>query len=51
MVESLRLAIQMIAPIMPGIHEKVNGLMGLKPCEVLSKDDLNLGLQTDKENY
>ena len=40
MAESLRLAIQMIAPIMPGIHSKVNALMGLNPCEFW-EDDLN----------
>jgi methionyl-tRNA synthetase len=33
MVESLRLAIQMIAPVMPGVHEKVNQLFGLPACE------------------
>jgi methionyl-tRNA synthetase len=38
MIESLRLAIQMLAPVMPGIHEKVNDLMGLKPCEDWSND-------------
>jgi methionyl-tRNA synthetase len=38
MIESLRLAIQMLAPVMPGIHEKVNDLMGLKPCEDWGND-------------
>ncbi len=33
MVESLRLAIQMLAPVMPGIHEKVNKLLGLPVCK------------------
>jgi methionyl-tRNA synthetase len=33
MVESLRLAIQMLAPIMPGVHKKVNELLGLPVCE------------------
>ena len=32
MVESLRLANQMLAPVMPGIHTKINELMGLPPC-------------------
>jgi methionyl-tRNA synthetase len=32
MVESLRLANQMLAPVMPGIHSKINELMGLPPC-------------------
>ena len=38
MVESLRLAIQFLAPIMPGVHTTVNGLMGLPPCENWQKD-------------
>ena len=33
MVESLRLAIQMIAPVMPGVHQKVNELFGLPVCD------------------
>ena len=33
MVESLRLAIQMLAPVMPGVHKKVNELLGLPECE------------------
>ena len=33
MVESLRLAIQMIAPVMPDVHKKVNQLFGLPPCD------------------
>jgi methionyl-tRNA synthetase len=33
MVEALRLAIQMLAPIMPGVHKKVNELLGLPVCE------------------
>ena len=32
MVESLRLANQMLAPVMPGIHTKINELMDLPPC-------------------
>jgi methionyl-tRNA synthetase len=32
MIESLRLAIQMLAPVMPGIHKQVNELMGLPEC-------------------
>jgi methionyl-tRNA synthetase len=33
MVESLRLAIQMIAPVMPDVHKKVNQLFGLPACD------------------
>lgn len=33
MLESLRLATQMLAPIMPEVHKKVNQLMGLPICE------------------
>ena len=33
MVESLRLAIQMIAPVMPDVHKKVNQLFGLPVCD------------------
>ena len=38
MVESLRLAIQLLAPVMPDVHGTVNGLMGLLPCENWEKD-------------
>ncbi|MDA8823858.1 class I tRNA ligase family protein [Opitutales bacterium] len=38
MVESLRLAIQLLAPVMPDVHGTVNGLMGLPPCENWEKD-------------
>jgi methionyl-tRNA synthetase len=38
MVESLRLAIQLLAPVMPEVHGTVNGLMGLPPCESWEKD-------------
>ena len=33
MVESLRLSIQMLAPVMPGMHKKVNELFGLPICD------------------
>ena len=38
MVESLRLAIQMLAPIMPVVHEKVNKLLGLPACKSWESD-------------
>jgi methionyl-tRNA synthetase len=38
MVEALRLAIQMLAPIMPGVHKKVNDLLGLPVCENWERD-------------
>ena len=38
MCESLRLAIQMLAPILPEVHSKVNQLMGLPPCESWETD-------------
>lgn len=38
MCESLRLAIQMIAPILPEIHLKVNTLMGLPECKSWEAD-------------
>ena len=38
MVESLRLAIQMLAPVMPGVHEKVNKLFGLPVCKSWESD-------------
>ena len=38
MVESLRLAIQMLAPVMPGVHEKVNKLFGLPICKSWESD-------------
>ena len=38
MVESLRLANQFLAPVMPGIHTKINQLMGLPPCQSWNDD-------------
>ncbi|MAL85865.1 MAG: methionine--tRNA ligase [Opitutae bacterium] len=38
MCESLRLAIQMLAPILPEVHSRVNQLMGLPPCESWETD-------------
>ena len=47
MVESLRLAIQMLAPVMPGVHKKVNELLGLPECENW-ETDLHWDFQTGR---
>ena len=39
MIESLRLANTLLAPVMPSVHEKINDRLGLSPC-VLWKEDL-----------
>ena len=38
MIEALRLANALLAPVMPTVHEKINERLYLDPCSVWSDD-------------